>query len=102
MNPIVFSSALQTVSEELSTLIGAELTSLLLVPVFHPANVDRLALVACLVNKTREEERASTEDEIDPQTTMGAAFEDDDRIKVRRKLADFKNTFSPRISPLQS
>lgn len=65
----------------MSTLVGSELSTLLVVPVYHPPDADRLVLVACLVNKTISGEDPN-EDDVDAPETECAVFSDDDRAKV--------------------
>lgn len=75
-------------------MIGDQLQTLLLVPVFHPTNTDRLALVACLVNKKKAEDSCNpqneeAEKEDSPQNAV-PAFEDADRAKVGNILDCFE------------
>lgn len=42
---------LQVISEEFCQLIGTSLMNIMLVPVYHPTNSERLSLVSCVANK---------------------------------------------------
>ncbi|XP_022644193.1 cGMP-dependent 3',5'-cyclic phosphodiesterase-like isoform X3 [Varroa destructor] len=81
--PLNLNDVPQAARDELSTLIGVSLVTLLLVPIFHPTNADRLTLIACLANKGGGSEPSSDNATKEGSLQSGDyAFSDDDRVQV--------------------